>query len=54
MGLHYLTFIGRNLENKKKPTLLQIMNSVALNNKNIVNIVGIVNDNDTISKNYME
>ena len=41
MGLHYLTFIGRNLENRKKSTPMQIMNKASINSKNIVNIVGI-------------
>ena len=27
MGLHYLTFMGRNLEIRKKPTSVRIMNS---------------------------
>jgi hypothetical protein len=27
MGLHYLTFMGRNLENKKKLALARLMNS---------------------------
>jgi hypothetical protein len=36
MDLHYLTFIGRNLENNKKPTLVQIMNSANMNSKNVV------------------
>ena len=44
MGLHYLTFMGRNLENKKKLMLVQITNSASMNSKNIVNRVGIFND----------
>jgi hypothetical protein len=27
MGLRYLTFVGRNLENEKKPMPIQIINS---------------------------
>ena len=44
MGLRYLYFMGRNLKNKKKLTLVRIMISVGLNKKNIMNSVGIVND----------
>jgi hypothetical protein len=44
MGLHYLTFMLRNLENKKRLTLVQLMNSVSLDSKSIVNSVGIFND----------
>ena len=39
MGLHYFIFMGRNLENRKKLILVQIMNS-----KNIMNSVGIFSD----------
>ena len=42
IGLHYLTFMRRNLENKKKLTLVWLMNSVGMNSTNIVNIVGIL------------
>ena len=45
MGLHYLTFMGTNLENKKTLMHVQTMNSVSMNNKNIVNILGMFNDN---------
>ena len=41
MVLHYLTFMGRNLENRKKATLVHVMNIVGTNSKNVVNIVGI-------------
>ena len=43
MGLHYLTFMGRNLDSKKKLTQVWVVNSVGMNNMNIVNSVGIVN-----------
>ena len=54
MGLQYLTFMGRNLVNKKKLTPVRIMNSIALCSKNIVNSVGIFNDSANISNNFME
>ena len=41
MGLHFLIFMWRNLENKKKLTLVQIMNSVGMNSKNIIYNVNI-------------
>ena len=44
MDLHYLTFMRRNLQNKKKLMPVRIMNIVNMNIKNIVNNVGIVND----------
>ena len=44
MGLHYLTFMRINLENREKLTLDCVMNSVGMNNKIIVNYVGIFND----------
>ena len=44
MGLHYLTFMGRNLENRKKLTHVRIMNRVGMNNKNVVNSVFLFND----------
>ena len=37
--------MGRNLENRKNMTPIQIMNSVGLNSMNIVHNVGIINDN---------
>ena len=40
MGLHYLTFMERNLERGKKLMPVRIMNSVGLNTKKIVNTVG--------------
>ena len=44
MGLHYLTFMGGNLNNREKLTLVQIVNSVDLYTTNIENSVGIFND----------
>ena len=41
MDLHYLTYMGRNLENRKKLTPVWIMNSANMNNNNIMNSVGI-------------
>ena len=41
MGLRYLTFMGRNLENRKNFTLVRIMNSVGMNSKDIVNNVEV-------------
>ena len=41
MSLDYLIFMGRNLENKKKLTPIQIMNSVGMNNMTIVNSISI-------------
>lgn len=49
MGLHYLTFLLRNLENRKKLTLVQIMNNAGFNNKNIVNNDSIFNDSVVIN-----
>ena len=48
MGLHYLTFMERNLENKKN--LIQVMNNASMNNKNIMNSLGIFNDVNNIFK----
>ena len=41
MGLHYLTFLRGNLNNRKKLTLVWIMNSVGMNNMNIANNISI-------------
>jgi hypothetical protein len=41
MGLHYLTFMGRLLEIKKKLTPIRIMKGVGMNSKNIMNTFGI-------------
>jgi hypothetical protein len=46
--------MGRNLENKKKLTLVQIMNSFSMNNKNIVNSVGIFNNSVVMNNNFKE
>ena len=43
MHIHYLTFMGRNLENKKKWTPIWMLNSACMNSKYIVNNVGICN-----------
>jgi hypothetical protein len=42
MSLHYLTFMGRNLENKKKLTSEWMKNSANMNSKIIVISVGII------------
>ena len=53
MGLHYLTFMGRDFEHKKKPTLLQLMDiSVGLNNKNVVERVDILVRDLVINSNH--
>ena len=54
MGKHYHTIMERHLENRKKLTLVRIMNSVNLYSKNIMNNVVIFNDNITISSNHKE
>ena len=54
MGLHYLTFTRRNLENKKKLAPVRIMNSASLISKNIVNSVGIFNKSDAMNSNLRE
>ena len=41
MGLHYFTFMGKNLENEKKLTPIWIMNSM--------NNVSIFNDSVTMN-----
>jgi len=43
MGLQYLIFMGRSLENKKKLTLVRIMNNV-----------NIFKDSVAMSSNFME
>ena len=53
MGLHYLTFMGRNLENKKKLTPVCIMNCAGLNSKIIMNSAGIF-INSALSSNLRE
>ena len=54
MTLHYLTFMGRNLENKKKSTLVWTMNITSMNNNNIMNSVGIFNDSGTTNNRFKE
>ena len=49
MGLHYLAFMGRDLENRKKLMPIWMMNSAGLCSKNIMNSVGIFNDNVSIN-----
>ena len=44
MDLHYLTFMGRNLENRKKLTLVQTMNNDGMKNKNVGNSVNNFTD----------
>ena len=48
MTLHYLTFMGRDLENRKKLTLVRMMNCVGMNSKHILNNVGISNDSTAV------
>lgn len=48
MGLCYLTFVGRNLEIMKKLKPVQIMNSARMISMEIVNDVGISNNNATM------
>ena len=49
MGLHYLAFMGRDLENRKKLMPIWMMNSAGLCSKNIMNSAGIFNDNVSIN-----
>ena len=44
MGLHYLTFMGRSLENGKKLLLVQVMNSADWIINNVVNWISIFNE----------
>ena len=44
MGIHSLTFMGRNLENRKKPMLVQIMNDAGMSSQNGLNGVNIFSD----------
>ena len=53
-GLHYLIFMGRNLEKKRKLTPVRIMKSVHFNSKNIVNTVGVSNDSDAMNSVFNE
>ena len=54
MGIHYLTFMGRNLEYKKKLMLVQIMNNAGMNSMNIVSSGGIFGDNATMNDSFNE
>jgi hypothetical protein len=49
-----LIFMGRNLEDRKKVTLVQIMNSACLSSKNIMNNVGIFNGSTTTNSIFSE
>ena len=49
MGLHYVIFKGRNLENMKKLMPVRKINNAGVNSKNIVNSLGIFNDIDLIN-----
>ena len=49
MGLQYLTFMERYLENKKKLTMLRIMNSAGVSSMKIVNNVDIFSDSATMN-----
>jgi hypothetical protein len=44
VGLHYLTFMRRNLKIKKKLTRVQIMNNADMNSNNNMNIVDNFNE----------
>ena len=48
MGLHCLTFMGRNL------VPMQIIKNPGLNSKNIVNDVHIFKDNATMNSDFRE
>ena len=52
MGLHYHTFMGWNLEDRKKLTPVWIMNSGGFNNKNIVKSVGVFNISVALNSNF--
>ena len=45
MGLHYLTFMERNLEIGNKLMPIRTMNNDGMNSKNIVNYASIFNNN---------
>lgn len=49
MGLHYFTYMGRDLENKRKWTKVQIINNANMNSKNIVNSVNIFSDSGAMN-----
>lgn len=54
MGLQYLTFMERILENMKKPTLVGILNSASMNSKINVNNVDIFNESVPMNSGSME
>ena len=54
MGFHFLTFMGRNLLNKKQMMSIQIMNSGGMNNKNIVKSVNIFNGSVVVTSIFNE
>ena len=54
MGLHYLSFMGRNLDNRKKLRLVRIMNNAGMNSKIIVNNVGIFSDSGAVNNTGLE
>jgi len=54
MGLHYLTFMGRNLENRKKLMFIQIMENAFMNLMNIVNSVGSFSDSVAMNNIFNE
>ena len=54
MGFHYLTFMGRNLENREKLRHVHTMNRADLCSKNIVNSVGVFSDSVSIDSMYRE
>jgi hypothetical protein len=49
MGLHYITFMGRNLENRIQPNTVRIMNSAGMISKNFANSVGIFSNSDAMN-----
>ena len=55
MDIHYISYLtGRNLENRKKLTLVRIMNSANMNSKNIVNNVGTSDDSVAMNSNFKD
>ena len=54
MGLYYLAVIRKNLENKKKLTPVEIMNSANMTHKNIVSTFSIHNDSATVNNSFGE
>ena len=54
MGLQNLTFMEKNLENRKKLILVRILNSMSLYGNNIMNSVNTFNDVSIINSNVRE